>query len=312
MEDHLKVTPMEGEERDGYYVQPLLKRLWAVQLDILKEIDTICRRHNIRYFGWFGTLLGAVRHHGYIPWDDDMDLAMVREDYERFRYYAKTELPMGWVVSEEYPTWICILNTNKFQLDQKFLDRFHGCPFITGVDIFCIDHTPPSIEDEELHINMFQAVNSLCLNWNLPEDDAQWNGVSKWSYLAEIEELTSCPIDRQRPVKAQLYFLADRIAAMYWEDGSHEMTRLTRFSKDRHYRIPASCFEKIIEIPFEHTMLPVLEDYDLICRLDFGENYMTPIRTGDHEYLKKQISALKKIYEEEGKLFPECFDMTFE
>ena len=264
MEDHLKVTPMEGEERDGYYVQPLLKRLWAVQLDILKEIDTICRRHNIRYFGWFGTLLGAVRHHGYIPWDDDMDLAMVREDYERFRYYAKTELPTGWVVSEEYPTWICILNTNKFQLDQKFLDRFHGCPFITGVDIFCIDHTPQSIEDEELHINMFQAVNSLCLNWNLPEDDAQWNGVSKWSYLAEIEELTSCPIDRQRPVKAQLYFLADRIAAMYWEDGSHEMTRLTRFSKDRHYRIPASCFEKIIEIPFEHTMLPVLEDYDLI------------------------------------------------
>lgn len=122
MEDHLKVTPVEGEERDGYYVQPLLKRVWAVQLDILKGIDTICRRHNIRYFGWFGTLLGAVRHHGYIPWDDDMDLAMVREDYERFRYYAKTELPMGWVVSEEYPTWICILNTNKFQLDQKFLD----------------------------------------------------------------------------------------------------------------------------------------------------------------------------------------------
>ena len=59
-------------------------------------------------------------------------------------------------------------------------------------------------------------------------------------------------------------------------------------------------------------MLPVVEDYDLICRLDYGENYMTPIRAGDHEYLKKQISGLREIYETQGKVFPECFDMSFE
>ena len=312
MKDHLKLMPMEGEERDGYYVQPLLKRIWAVQLDILKVIDTICRRHNIRYFGWFGTLLGAVRHHGYIPWDDDMDLAMTREDYERFRHYAKTELPKEWVITEKYPTWICILHTNKPRLEQDFLDKYHGCPFVTGVDIFCIDHIPPSMEDEELQIHMFQAVYSLCLNWDIPQEDAQWKCISKWDHLTKIEELTGCPIDRQRPIKEQLYFLADRIAAMYWEDGSGEMTRLTRFYYDRHYRIPASCFEKIIEIPFEHMMLTVVEDYDLICRLDYGENYMTPIRAGDHEYLKKQISGLREIYETQGKVFPECFDMSFE
>ena len=75
---------VQGEVRDGYYVQPMMKRIWAVQLDMLKEIDRICRRHHVNYYGWFGTLLGAVRHHGFIPWDDDLDLAMLREDYERF------------------------------------------------------------------------------------------------------------------------------------------------------------------------------------------------------------------------------------
>lgn len=69
---------VQGEVRDGYYVQPMMKRIWAVQLDMLKEIDRICRRHHVNYYGWFGTLLGAVRHHGFIPWDDDLDLAMLR------------------------------------------------------------------------------------------------------------------------------------------------------------------------------------------------------------------------------------------
>ena len=66
---------IRGEEREGYYVQPMMKRIWAVQLDLLREIDMVCKRHGIKYYGWFGTLLGAVRHQGFIPWDDDLDLA---------------------------------------------------------------------------------------------------------------------------------------------------------------------------------------------------------------------------------------------
>ena len=89
-----------GEEREGYYVQPMRKRIWAVQLDILKKVDTVCKCHGINYYGWYGTLLGAIRHKGFIPWDDDMDLAMLREDYEQFRCHIKESLPKGWEVSE--------------------------------------------------------------------------------------------------------------------------------------------------------------------------------------------------------------------
>ncbi len=310
--DYLKVEPIEGEVRDGYYVQPLLKRIWAVQLDMLKDIDKICRRHRIRYFGCFGTLLGAVRHHGFIPWDDDLDLAMVRDDYERFRYYAKTELPKGWVIKEDYPTWICLLNSNEASLDQKFLDKYHGCPYITGIDIFSVDHVPQHKEDEELWKNMFQAVLPLCVNWDYPEDHEEWKGKSKWTYLEEVEEITGYHFDRQSPLREQLYFLADRIAAMYWDDGSDSMTRLTRLINDPEYHIPISCFKKIIRVPFENTTIPILEDYDLICRMDYGDNYMTPIKVEEHDYLKKQIGALREGFENAGRTLPESFDMKFD
>ena len=69
-----------------------LRRLQLVLLEMLIELDSLCKKHNIRYCIIAGTLLGAVRHEGFIPWDDDLDVAMTRDEYERFRETCKTEL----------------------------------------------------------------------------------------------------------------------------------------------------------------------------------------------------------------------------
>ena len=68
------------------------QKLEQISLDILKEFIRICEKYDLKYFAAFGTAIGAVRHQGFIPWDDDMDVVMLREDYDKFIKIAKTEM----------------------------------------------------------------------------------------------------------------------------------------------------------------------------------------------------------------------------
>ena len=72
----------------------LLRRMQHRMTEMLGEIDKICRRHNLKYWLCSGTLLGCVRHGGYIPWDDDLDIEMLREDYEKLLKILPEELPV--------------------------------------------------------------------------------------------------------------------------------------------------------------------------------------------------------------------------
>lgn len=96
MEQFIPDTFFKEEELCGHIVTAKTKKLWATQLGCLQELKRICEKHNISFFASGGTLIGAVRHKGFIPWDDDLDVMMPYEDYVRFCEVAPRELPQPY------------------------------------------------------------------------------------------------------------------------------------------------------------------------------------------------------------------------
>ena len=72
----------EDQVREGFYVPSMIKRAWAAEMEVLSEVDRVCEKYNIDYYADWGSLLATVRHGGFIPWDDDLDIVVKRKDYE--------------------------------------------------------------------------------------------------------------------------------------------------------------------------------------------------------------------------------------
>ncbi len=307
-----ELEKINGELRDGFYVQPLMKRVWAAQVEVLKEVDKICTRHNLTYIAQWGTLLGAIRHKGFIPWDDDMDLAMLRGDYEKFIHYAKKELPKGWKLydcrEEGFDDLLIrVINSNEITLGEEFLNKFHGSPFVVGVDIFPMDHIPDDAEEEEVLINMMSMLDSVGVNWKKYEEEPE--GIEP--ILQDLEEVTGYHFDRTKPLQKQILNLADRASAMYWDEPTENVAMVYRLADCPQNKFPRACFDRIIRVPFEDTTIPVVEDYDLMLRKYLGDDYMSPRIWASHDYpfFREQIQNLKDFFEENGMKLPGCFDM---
>ena len=96
---------LEPETKCDFYIDTNRKKVWQAELDILEKVIDVCDKNNIKYFLASGTLLGAVRHKGFIPWDDDIDLVMKREDYNRFLEIAEKSI--------KYPYFLQCYKTEK-------------------------------------------------------------------------------------------------------------------------------------------------------------------------------------------------------
>lgn len=127
-------------------MQEKLRDLQLVQKEILKEIDLVCKKNDLKYSLYAGSLLGAVRHKGFIPWDDDLDICMSRDDYERFLEVWKDEEHPGFLIQNKENAEGFSQSFTKIRKDHTTFwqngepnDRYHLGIF---VDIFPIDRIP--------------------------------------------------------------------------------------------------------------------------------------------------------------------------
>ena len=278
----------EEETREGFFVGSKMKRAWAAEMEVLKEIDRICNTYGIQYFADSGTLLGAVRHKGFIPWDDDIDIAMKREDYVKFLEVAPKELPEEWILLNPFlqkedmwrQTFTRVVNGDTISFEKRRLNNFHGCPYIVGVDIFPLDYLPEAREEEEvLWLILKYLYAAICLT-------KEGKIENQTEVLTEIEKICGVKIDREQGILTQLLRLADKMCCLYLNDRTERlMLSMWELEKENQCIYQSKWYEKSIRVPFENIEIPVPVGYQEVLRVLYGENYMTPVMTGArHEY----------------------------
>ena len=279
----------KGEEREGFYVKPMMKRAWAAQLEVLQQIDEICQRNHIEYYASSGTLLGAIRHGGFIPWDDDLDIEMKRLDYERFLKIVEKELPQEYEIlnSRKCDGWDRIfsrvINTMELPLRTERLEQFHGFPYSAGVDIFPIDYLPVNKSEEKTMMDLFRTAYMLSFEW----DKGEVSEEEKMQNLRAVENYCNIQFTQDKPYRQQLLTFADQISAMYWDTDAEaeEATMVYMLAKRPAFRFPVSCYENTKRVPFENSTIPIPCGYEQILTACFGNDYMTPKQgLADHEY----------------------------
>lgn len=329
----------EDEVRDGFYVPAMVKRAWGAELEVLNEIDRICRKYDIRYFAEWGSLLGAVRHEGFIPWDDDLDICMKRKDYKRFLEVADKELKADLKVFtyERHPNfWYFLARVvakPTICFEKEHLDKFHQFPYIVGVDIFVLDYVSADEEKEKDRIKksrfVIEAADEICTK-ELHADTIE-------KYLSAIEELCSVKIpqelkfynykkanslgekrnclelsfeERKHKLRVFLYKLAENLFDMLDENEAEFLAQMMpNVLYGNGGKIPKAYYDDIIRLPFENTTMPVPMAYDTMLKKKYGD-YMRLIKsTGGHNYpfFESQQKQLDDILQKEGIVFSKEF-----
>ena len=294
----------EDEVREGFYVPSMVKRAWAAELEVLSEIDRICKKYDIPYFADWGSLLGAVRHGGFIPWDDDMDISMKRADYNRFMEVARVELPDGFGVynyreNEDYWNFVTrVVGKRRICFEEEHLRRFHGFPYIVGVDIFLLDYVCRDEEREHQRVTICNYI--LAIADGMAEGKIA--GVAAEEGIKKIENICGIEIDRSQSMnqlRVQLYDQVVKFFSMFTEEESDYLTRMMPdgINGNRKLRLPKRYYDDMLWMPFENIEIPVPIAYDEMLTRRYG-NYMRIIKdAGGHDYpfFEAQRKKLQKV-----------------
>ncbi|MBQ6773426.1 MAG: LicD family protein [Synergistaceae bacterium] len=249
-------------------------------LEIIKHIDKVCAKANIRYFAAFGTLIGAVREHGFIPWDDDADLFMLREDYERF-----------CKVFNDYPD-------SRFFLDNVDTDEFFFLPFLSRV---CMNNTIAGggWNEHKFHTGLWVDIYPLdyCFT-DIKETEKKYNRCKflhtkivyprrqKFRHCRSIEGLLKLSVLKLFSTK-----LINKIYRKTITNNSPDKTSIVSFASTygwEHSKFSASIFSETVYMPFEDMNMPCPAGYDELLKIIYGSDYMTPInRSFKTVYIKK-------------------------
>lgn len=248
--------------------QEQLEAVKKIEKEILVEVDRICRKHDIPYTLAYGTLIGAIRHQGFIPWDDDVDICMLREDYERFKEICKTELDPKYFyqsheTDQEYFYLFDKIRANNTVFQELFLAE-HSIHTGIYIDVFPVDNIEEGSikrwwQQTKFH---FYRTGLMTKYGNL----AYRTGKKKLA--AQILRVLYAPFSLET-----LYRKALKTATSC-KNSEHVYGFCPSDNKKNIY--PRTYYTNTVDVQFEDVKLPAPAEYDTILRSMYGDYMQFP------------------------------------
>ncbi len=249
---HLDEKFFRPERRNGFEVSRDRKEVWAVEMDLLSKFIKVCEKYDLTYFAEAGTLLGAVRHKGFVPWDDDIDVTMPRKDYDILCSVANENFNHPYFFQTEY-TDPGSARDNHAQLRNSdttgilYTELQKQYPFNQGIfiDIFPLDELPPVNERK----TFFKTLKEL------REKSYQYTyEVMRVDYMGE-----------------NIYYKQlDYLVKRYSGSGSHKIGMIS-YSLDKSHNIrDAEDYGATVRIPFENMKIAIPIGYENVLRTIYG------------------------------------------
>ena len=244
-----------------------IEELKMIQLDMLKDIHSFCVSHDIKYSLAFGSLLGAIRHKGYIPWDDDIDIMMRRDEYERF---------------------IATYGNDRYKIADLSTNSGYGLPFakvedirtvmeesVEGgsyygvyIDVFPVDNVPDDISQRKVFYHKKKFWNVL---YNIKVIKVKRGRSMAKNIILLMGHILLHPIKRAYIVR-KMSQISQTFNAIKTNDVGIVVPADSRMEE----AIPASCFDKYVSCKFEDAELMAIADYDLYLKAAYGDYMQLP------------------------------------
>ncbi|WP_185752385.1 LicD family protein [Butyrivibrio sp. AE2032] len=299
-------------------------------MKILDKLKVLFNKYNLTYFAEVGTALGAYRHGGFVPWDDDIDIAMLRKDFMILMEHAgeiDDDLCIRSVYnSETFMNFhaVCTHKVDILEWDDDRMRDYYGCPFICYVDIYPLDYYPRDPEKmqifRELYYFSFKQVYDLldiessfnkgnllslgelrAMKQGKDNPEAESASVT----LKELELLKSyiknymgenIRFKEDKPLRNQLCLCVEKVAQMCAEKDSDFIDYCPKIPISKKLR-PRNkgWYADVKEVPFECTTIKVPVECAKALEAHYGPNYMVPIRGKaghDYPYFRDEVTVL--------------------
>jgi phosphorylcholine metabolism protein LicD len=270
----LELTPefYKEETRQGHHISKEMKSVWAVSMDMAMKLIDVCRRHGLRCFMDSGTLLGAVRHKGFIPWDDDIDFVMLRKDYDQLLKIASDEFQYPYFFQTTYSDkdyyrgHAQLRRQDTTSLSLSELD-YGYCKGI-DIDIFVLDGYIENPVKRFFHRTYTMLLKKSIRGYlSKPADNKR---VGK-KLISAFSKLLYKMIDYRRAFRhyENMFRMVDadkceRVSVSAYRYSSHKRIRRRR------------SYDQMVDMEFEGLLFPAPNDTDDALRCYFGPGYMTP------------------------------------